>query len=120
MSDNIYNFSDLQAKELITNTNQRIIEINSLVNFENIPDGFEVDEEAVWFLQEKNTPLTTREKICSLLWITAYTRDHNNENHGRILEFQDADGHKHIWTMPMELLAGESSKILGMLWNMSL
>lgn len=121
MNDNLHNLtSDLQAKKMFANTMERVSEINALIDFETIPDGFEVDEEAVWFLQEKKDTLPIREKICSPLWITAYTRDHNNENHGRILEFQDADGHKHIWTMPMELLAGENAKILGMLWNMGL
>lgn len=121
MDNSLHNLSpDLQEKDLIANTLERVAEINAITGKESIPASFEVDDEAVWFLHEKKDAPSIREKICSPLWITGYTRDHNNENHGRILEFQDTDGHKHIWTMPMELLAGESSKILGMLWNMGL
>ena len=121
MDNSLHNLApDLQEKDLVASTLERVSEINALVDRETIPAGFEVDEEAVWFLHEKIGAPTSREKICSPLWITGYTRDHNNENYGRILEFQDTDGHKHTWTMPMELLAGENSKILGMLWNMGL
>ena len=62
----------------------------------------------------------TRKWICSPLWVTTQTRDYKNENHGRILEFLDTDGHKHHWTMPAELLAGEGMKILGTLLNLGL
>ncbi len=62
----------------------------------------------------------TREWICSPLWVKAYTRDHRNENHGRVLEFQDIDNHMHRWTMPMDLLAYEGAKIIGTLLNMGL
>jgi putative DNA primase/helicase len=110
---------DLQEEE-IANIEERIAEINTLVDRKILPKGFEVDEEGVWVLQEKPNATSTRIWICSPLWITAYTRDHKNENHGRVLEFQDIDGHKHQWTMPMDLLAGEGAKILGALLNMGL
>lgn len=111
---------NLQEEILIANTLERIDEINALVDRETLPQGYEVDENGVWHIQEKNTTSRSREWISSPLWVTGYTRDHKNENHGRILEFRDLDGHKHVWTMPMELLAGESSKILGVLLNMGL
>ena len=111
--------SDLQDKELIANTIERVAEINELVDRDALPDGFEVDEDGVWFLQKKQN-LLERIWICSPLWVTAYTRDYRNENHGRVLEFQDIDGYKHLWTMAMELLSGEGAKIIGVLLNMGL
>ncbi|MBF0427211.1 MAG: DUF927 domain-containing protein [Magnetococcales bacterium] len=41
--------------------------------------------------------------ICSPLHITARTRDSGQNNHGRLLEFDDPDGHLHSWAMPMSL-----------------
>lgn len=121
MNNNLQNIAtDLQEKDFIANTLERIDEINALVNQKTIPQGYEVDKEGVWFIQEKKDSAPTREWLSSPLLITCYTRDHKNENHGRVLEFQDIDGHKHIWIMPMELLAGESSKILAALLNMGL
>ena len=111
---------DLQEEDLIANTLERVSEINALVDRETIPAGFEVDEEGVWHIQEKQNAPPLREWLSSPLWITEYTRDDKNENHGRLLKFQDIDGHGHRLPMPMEWLAGESSKILGMLLNMGL
>jgi putative DNA primase/helicase len=121
MDMNIYKItSDLQEEMTLASTRKRITEINTFVDSDNLPIGFELDEVGVWHIQEKPNVPSTRERICSPLWVTTHTRDHKNENHGRILEFQDIDGHKHQWTMPAELLAGEGVKILGTLLNMGL
>lgn len=112
--------SNLQEEELIANVEERVDTINALVNQETLPQGYEVDEEGVWLIQEQKEGHSLRTWLSSPLWITGYTRDHKNENHGRILQFQDADGHKHQWTMPMDLLAGDGIKILGVLLNMGL
>jgi putative DNA primase/helicase len=120
MNTNILNNqSSLQEDVLIKNTLERIEKIDSIIDKNNLPDGFEVDEVGVWFLHKKNNCIE-REWLCSPLLVTAYTRDHKNENHGRILEFQDIDGYKHQWTMSMDLLAGDGSKILASLFNMGL
>jgi len=111
---------DLQEEKIIANTMERIAEINAVVDKDNIPMGFEVDEEGVWHIQENRNKSPTKKWICSPLWVTTHTRDHKNENHGRVLEFKDTDGHKHEWTMPAELLAGEGMKILGTLLNLGL
>jgi putative DNA primase/helicase len=121
MTDNLHNLDpNLQEEDLLVNTLERVNEINALVDRETVPQGYEVDEEGVWYIQKEKNGTPVREWLSSPLWITGHTRDHKNENHGRILEFQDIDDHKHVWTMPMELLAGESSKILGVLLNMGL
>ena len=45
--------------------------------------------------------------ICSPLEVTAATRDQHNGAWGRLLEWQDMDGHPHQWAMPMEMLSGD-------------
>lgn len=120
---NILNNNDdlLQEKEILESTKARIETINDLVIQESIPEGFELDEYGLWFNQEKgeNSP-PAHKWLCSPLKVTGYTRDHKNENHGRILEFNDIDGYRHVWPMPMELLAGEKKKILEVLYKLGL
>ncbi len=113
---------DLKLKEMneITNTLERVEEINDLIDKDSLPDGFEVDEDGVWFLQKQNNDTFERVWICSPLRVVACTRDYKSENFGRILEFQDIDGLKHRWTMSMDLLAGEGTKIVAVLLNMGL
>jgi putative DNA primase/helicase len=47
--------------------------------------------------------------------VKAGTVDARGGNHGRLLEFRVGYDKTRTWVMPMELLAGESSKILGVL-----
>lgn len=121
MDNNLHNLAHShQEKDLIKNTMNRVAEINQLIDRENLPLSYEIDEQGLWYLQEKKDAAPSKEWICTPLWITGYTRDHRNENHGRVLEFKDIDDQKHTWIMPMELLAGENSRILAALLNMGL
>ena len=48
MDNSLHNLSpDLQEKDLIANTLERVAEINVIVGKESIPASFEVDDEAV-------------------------------------------------------------------------
>jgi putative DNA primase/helicase len=58
--------------------------------------------------------------VCSMLKITAFTRDAKNESWGRLLEFDDMDGTHHAWAMPMELLKGDGTEYRGTLLSMGL
>ncbi|KTD57886.1 DUF927 domain-containing protein [Legionella shakespearei] len=49
--------------------------------------------------------------ICSPLYVVAKTRDAKSGEWGRLLEWQDDDGIKHQWAMPLALLQGDSSDI---------
>lgn len=85
--------------------------------------NFTLNDKGVWFhpdppLKGENTPAPTW--VCSPLKIVAITRDHNNENHGRLLEFSDVDGIQHIWSMPMELLAADGAEYRRTLLSMGL
>lgn len=95
--------------------NERILELEQCYEtkkkeqLNSVPTGFILDESNLWFKEltdddDKNEPAF---RICSRLEITAVTRDQNSENFGRLLEFHDCDGKKHLWCMPMSMLAGD-------------
>ncbi len=76
-------------------------------------DNFFQNETGVWY---QPPPTKTKEGeqtdsiwVCSPLDILAITRDHNNENHGKLLRYYDYDKIEHRWPMPMELLAGDGT-----------
>ena len=49
--------------------------------------------------------------ICSPLYVVAKTRDAKSGEWGRLLEWQDDDGVKHQWAMPLALLQGDASEV---------
>ena len=49
--------------------------------------------------------------ICSPLSVVAKTRDAKSGEWGRLLEWQDDDGVKHQWAMPLALLQGDASEV---------
>lgn len=89
---------------------------------QNMPRGFRIDDEGVWFQPEDSGggDLPPPIWICSPLEVIAIVRDHANENHGRLLEFKDVDGQKHVWAMPMELLASDGTRYREELLNKGL
>lgn len=94
-------------------TVERAKELEKLFNEENLPNGFFYTREGLVFqpdAKENEDELPPGIFISSRLDVTACTRDDENENHGRLLEFKDIDGHLHRWAMPMELLAGDGSE----------
>lgn len=48
--------------------------------------------------------------LCSPLVIGAETRDNDQGNWGRLLTWEDKDGHLHTWACPTELLAADTSE----------
>ena len=82
---------------------------------------FHCNEKGVWYFgrndEGNNMPPLW---VCSRLEITASTRDAKNESWGRLLEFDDLDGTRHAWAMPMELLSGDGNEYRRMLLSMGL
>ena len=66
--------------------------------------GFKVDSEGVFHRVETDDGSEWR-WLCSRLDVLAKTRGTDGANWGRLLEWHDADGRKHVWSMPAELLA---------------
>lgn len=54
-------------------------------------------------------------KISTFVEVAAYTRNSKSENWGRLLKWIDADGVSHQWAMPLELLKGDGSDVIGSL-----
>lgn len=76
---------------------------------------FFLDEQGLWYVHEGE-----KSWISSPLYVTARIRDVNGMNHGKLLEFDDADGVHHIWSMPMTLLAGDCAELRKSLLNAGL
>ena len=73
---------------------------------------FLLDETGLWHFGEEG-----KTWISSPIQVTARIRDENGLNHGKLLEFDDADGIHHTWPMPMEMLAGDCSEFRSTLMN---
>ena len=83
--------------------------------------SFMMDEQGVWFCPPAfGDKIPDPIWICSPLHILAITRDENNQNHGRLLKFFDADKTPHCWAMPMEMLAGDGNEYRRILLSMGL
>lgn len=82
---------------------------------------FEVSDKGVHFFGiDKEGKEQPPQWICSPLHVVAKTRDEKNGEWGRLLEWQDDDGKKHQWAMPLELLEGDGSEVRRELARMGL
>ncbi|TDY23931.1 putative DNA primase/helicase [Paraburkholderia sp. BL6665CI2N2] len=80
------------------------------------PSGFKVTERGVFYEEDDGTP----HWISSPLHVRALVRDRASENWGRLLEWNDADGHPHVWAMPMEMLRSDGADMRGELARLGL
>lgn len=73
---------------------------------------FEPLETGVYFLgKDKDGNEQLPLWVCSSLHIIAKTRDEKSEEWGRLLKWQDDDGHIHQWAMPLELLESDGAEV---------
>ncbi|HEY2810075.1 MAG TPA: DUF927 domain-containing protein [Rhabdochlamydiaceae bacterium] len=84
-----------------------------------LAEGFEINEEGVWFLISKQDSVQ-KIFVCSPLFVLAYARNDRHENYSKLLEFLDPDSKVHEWLMPQELLAGDGSEVRKTLLSMGL
>ncbi len=78
--------------------------------------AFEVKDTGIFYCKNGQLPIW----LCARLEISALTRDPNNENWGRVLEFKDADQQSHLWIMPDALLKGNGEQVIGELLRLGL
>lgn len=75
-----------------------------------LPPGFRLTKEFLWCERTHNDGSESGQmkqiKICSPLKVTAITCDADGGNFGRLLEWDDSNGSRHEWAMPMTVLAG--------------
>ncbi|MBJ6610874.1 MAG: DUF927 domain-containing protein [Candidatus Thiothrix moscowensis] len=88
--------------------------VDSLTVIHGDTGTFSIKHDGVYYAgkDREGNPLTEK-RICSPLKVLARTRDHQQSEWGRLLEWQDYDNHMHRWAMPDELLRGESADIVG-------
>lgn len=69
---------------------------------------FTRDERGIWHngTDPKDGSSLAPQWVCPPIEVTAYLRDLDGTNWGRLLTFHDADGTVHRWGMPMRLLSG--------------
>lgn len=70
---------------------------------------FKLEKHGVVYIKKDGAgdEAATPKWICSALNIVALTRDARSKEWGRLLEWKDADGIRHQWAMPLELLQGD-------------
>jgi putative DNA primase/helicase len=74
--------------------------------------SFQASENGVFFIdKDRDGNEQSAKWICSLLNVTAKTRDERNGEWGRLLEWHDDDGKKHQWAMPLEMLEGDGTDV---------
>jgi putative DNA primase/helicase len=73
---------------------------------------FEVTMQGVFFIgTNKDGNEEPARWICARLQVVAMTRDAKSGEWGRLLEWRDADGVRHQWAMPLELLQGDGADV---------
>lgn len=82
-----------------------------------LPHGFFLNDKGLCFNKEDANNNISPIFICSKIEVTAYLRDTNSSNWGRLLEFKDAAGIHHTWGMPMSMLKGSGEELRGELLN---
>lgn len=110
----------MEAKGNITQEDILQLPLIDAPNLKDMPNPFcpfEVKDEGVFYCKEEGKfPIW----LCEKLEITALTRDPNNENWGRILEFRDKDGYLHRWNMPGTFLKGSGEQVIEELLRLGL
>ncbi len=73
---------------------------------------FKLNQEGVSFIGiDKDGNQLPPRWVCSPLKVVAKTRDAQNGEWGRLLQWQDDDGVTHQWVMPQALLQGDASEV---------
>lgn len=111
-----------ESKETVSDSHSRALELEESYQASSLPEGFFIRDEKLFYHEESalrsllDDESKTKAKkkqpptyVSSRLDVIACTRDKENENHGRLLEFRDVDGHLHKWAMPMTCLAGDGT-----------
>ncbi|MEX3962693.1 DUF927 domain-containing protein [Paraburkholderia sp. EG286B] len=66
-------------------------------------------------VRNDSTPLPIDRWICSPLRVLAVTRNREDDEHGRLLEFRAPSGRWRKWAMPMPMLAGDGNEVRAVL-----
>jgi len=77
-----------------------------------LPYGFSIANSGVFYTSEGSDEKPGKSiRVCAPMRVKAMIRDRASENWGRVIEFYDADGVRHQWAIPMEMLAGDGADV---------
>lgn len=80
-----------------------------------LPHGFRLTKDYLWFdrpaSEGGDNGQVRQVKICSPLRVSAITCDADGGKFGRLLEWEDSNGTRHEWAMPMTVLAGSGQEL---------
>jgi putative DNA primase/helicase len=76
---------------------------------------FHVDDDGVWVEILKKGGITAWVRICSRLDVVAETRNETGNEWGKLLIWNDLDGCKHEWPMPMRLIGQKGGPVIAAL-----
>ena len=80
-----------------------------------LPHGFRLTKDYLWFDRQVTDGAESGQvrqvKICSPLRVSAITSDIDGGRFGRLLEWEDLNGVRHNWAMPMTVLAGSGQDL---------
>lgn len=80
-----------------------------------LPHGFRLTKDYLWFDRPASDGADNGQvrqvKICSPLRVSAITCDADGGKFGRLLSWEDSNGMRHEWAMPMTVLAGSGQEL---------
>jgi putative DNA primase/helicase len=83
-----------------------------ILDFQSFGGGqFEVRKSGVYFVELDGEERGRETWLCGRLNILALVRNRQREAWGRLLEWNDYEGHAHVWSMPMGLTQGDGLEI---------
>jgi uncharacterized protein (DUF927 family) len=88
----------------------------------NVPEGYRLSSSGVYRIAQPHGALPEGEDewICSSLLVKAHTRNHQNEEWGKLLEFPDQDATLHRSVLRMSALAGRGGECCAQLLSQGL
>lgn len=107
-------FNDLMVLEGMDNVTKQveagINELQQKIRKESLPTGFFFYQNKV-FYRNPNSENEDAIEVCSQLEVIGLSRDKDQQNWSRVLEFKDLDNQIHRWSMPMEMLSADGREL---------
>ena len=80
-----------------------------------LPNGYRLTKEYLWYDRTRNDGADSGQvqqiKVCSPIRVTAITCNADGGNFGRLLEWEDSNGVRREWAMPMKITAGQGQEV---------
>jgi len=99
----------LEGSEVVKQQIEKSLSVNSEQQTERLPRGFKLKKGGLYYADpEDDEPKDIW--VSSELHITGKTTDDQNGDWGKVVEFNDPDGHKHKMVIPLEVFSGDGAE----------